>query len=91
MTPKKARKHARRLSPGELVEVLWIDSGRDASARSAELAKRLVYGRVDAVTGDTLRLAMDVCTGADEHEDGGNHWGLIWIPSVLRVSKLRRK
>lgn len=80
----------RGLKPGWVVEVLWVDSGRDTHSRRDELATRYTYGRVDAVLEDTLRLAMDVCTGEDEHDDGGNRWGLIWIPSIKLVEVLRR-
>ena len=85
---KRAERQARALKPGTLVEIRWIDSGRDVASLHTELATRLVYGRVVSVRGDTLTLAVDVCIG--EEDDCGNQWGLLWIPSILAVTKLRR-
>ena len=87
MKNKRAIARARKLQKGQLVAIRWLDSGRDSSSRSAKLAERWVYGRVDGIEDDTLRLAMDVCIGAED-DDSGNHWGYIWVPSILEVRKL---
>lgn len=89
MTNDKAIRRARKLKPGQVVHVVWLDSGRESESRTIQLARRDLYGRVELVDGDTLTLAMDVCVG--EPDDGGNRWGAVWIPSVLEVYVLGRK
>lgn len=84
----QAIRRAYKLKRGEVVAILWLDSGRDSNTKTAKLATRWTYGRVDAIEDETLRLAMDVCTGQDEHDDSGNHWGLIWIPSIKETVRL---
>jgi hypothetical protein len=91
LSNRKVISAARRLKPGTVVAIHWLDSGRDTNSKRDKLASRWVYGRVDEVVkeDDTVRIACDVCTGQDEHEDGNNHWGLVWIPSIIEFSKLR--
>lgn len=91
---KKIRAKIKKLKPGDLVEVRWLDSGREDSSSHTELAERDVYGRVKEIRTSgypTLVLAMDVCVGDDEHVDGGNKWGFIWLSAIVSVTKLKRK
>jgi hypothetical protein len=89
---KAAIKKAQKLKVGELVAVLWLDSGRNSHTKNTKLATRWTYGRVaESEDEETLVLAMDVCTGQDEHDDAGNQWGQVWIPSVREIVILEPK
>lgn len=93
MTAKQRKAMLAQLKPGAVVEVTWIDSGRDVSSRDVGLARCVTYGVVDAVEGAALRLGMDLCVREDGSADPGesrNHWGLVWLPAILSVSVLRR-
>lgn len=89
--PQAAARKARRLKEGKAVGILWLDSGRNSTTRATKLATRWVYGRVAGIEDDTICLAMDVCTGQDEHDDSGNQWGFVWIPSIIKVVELEPK
>ena len=88
MTPARAQKVARRLRPGDVAEVLWLDSGRNSSHAGAGLVRNRLYGRVHSVTDDALELAVDV---AEEPDGGSDTYGTVWIPCILECYRLRRE
>lgn len=82
----------KKVKEGDIVAVKWLDSGRSSHTRNTPLATRWVYGRVtECENEDTLTLAMDVCTGQDEHDDSGNQWGHIWKDSIKELIILEPK
>lgn len=93
MRPAEARKLAKRFRPGDVVEVLWLDSGRNAGEPVGLLRGR-VYGCVHSVAGDELTLAMDYsedAAGERVTNDGGSEtYGVVWIPAILGCWKLAR-
>ena len=93
MRPAEARRLAKRLRPGDVVEVLWLDSGRNAGEPVGLLRGR-VYGAVHSVVGDELTLAMDYsedATGERVTNDGGSEtYGVVWIPAILGCWRLTR-
>lgn len=92
MTPEQAVKRARRFKPGDRVEVVWLDSGREHHDPRQGLVRGRCFGQVHALRGDELVLAMDVSEDATgENVDGGSDtYGVIWIPAIREAYKLRR-
>lgn len=74
---------------GEVVSIEWIDSGRDVEAtwpevKDTRLVRCTTHGRVADVDEQRVLLAMDE---ADELTEVKSSWGLIWIPSLVAVTR----
>ena len=98
MTPKQAQKRARRLKVGAVVEVLWIDSGRNASDPDCPLICGRLYGRVEKLDlkADELTVAYDFSETrggerASKSDAGSESYGTVWIPAVLECWRLERR
>lgn len=78
----------RKPKPGDMVRVVWIDSGMDLSgvtereSRVAQLPVREVFGRLTYQDEERVCLAMDVDQGGE-----GRH-GIVWTPSVRSIELL---
>lgn len=88
---KALLKRIRGLKCGDVVEVLWLDSGAESGSNSSSLSERLLYGAVHGIVSnphETLVLGMDVCT--DDETSEGNRWGYVLVSCILRMTVLRR-
>ncbi len=94
MKPDKAQAKLLKMQPGQLVHIVWLDSGATTHDRRDPLSARDAYGRIGGFyasehypgTCDVL-LEQDVCR--DDPHAVANHYGRFWVPSVIAVYRLK--
>lgn len=97
MKRSEIKRRLGKLTKGDLIEVLWLDSGRDGHDPNTPLVNQRSRGLFHALTGkdkDQLVLCTELAEdrwSGDQTEEARNNYGIIWTESVMEIRKLRAK
>lgn len=96
MSPAQAVKRARSFKVGDVVEVVWLDSGRSANKPGAGLIAGRLFGEVHSIDLklDELEIATDYSVTRDGErirDDAGNEsYETVSLRLILEAYRLKR-